>query len=80
MTAKVSFKVSGGEPFDMEVEKSSSVLDLKKKCEEKVKLAPEDQRIIYKGKILKDDQILADLGVDDGHTIHLVKGPNLSFF
>ena len=51
------------------------MLDVKKQCEEQTKLAPEDQRLIYKGKILKDGDVLSALGVTDGHTMHLVKGP-----
>lgn len=34
---------------------------------------PESQRLIYSGKVLKDDQILSSYGIANGHTIHLVK-------
>ncbi|XBH58496.1 hypothetical protein VPH35_079918 [Triticum aestivum] len=32
------------------------------------------QRLIYKGRILKDDQTLASYGVEADHTIHMVRG------
>nr|BAK06552.1 predicted protein [Hordeum vulgare subsp. vulgare] len=32
------------------------------------------QRLIYKGRILKDDQTLASYGVETDHTIHMVRG------
>ncbi|THU65738.1 hypothetical protein C4D60_Mb05t06800 [Musa balbisiana] len=33
----------------------------------------EQQRLIYKGRILKDDQTLVSYGVESDHTIHLVR-------
>ena len=41
------------------------MLDVKKQCEEQTKLAPEDQRLIYKGRILKDGSALGDYAVTD---------------
>ncbi|KAL0350228.1 UNVERIFIED_CONTAM: Ubiquitin domain-containing protein DSK2b, partial [Sesamum radiatum] len=32
------------------------------------------QRLIYKGRILKDDQTLQSYGLEDDHTVHLVRG------
>lgn len=34
----------------------------------------EQQRLIYKGRILKDDQTLHSYGLDADHTVHLVRG------
>lgn len=31
-------------------------------------------RLIYKGRILKDDQTLTDFKIEDGGQVHLVKG------
>lgn len=31
-------------------------------------------RLIFKGRILKDDQTLPDFKIEDGLTVHLVKG------
>lgn len=38
----------------------------------------EQQRLIYKGRILKDDKTLESYGLESDHTIHLVRGAALS--
>lgn len=50
------------------------MLDLKKTCAEKCEYAVEDQRLIFKGKVLKDEQTLVEYKIEDGLTVHLVKG------
>ena len=37
-------------------------------------MAAEEMRLIYKGKILKDEMTLVDYKITDGMTVHLVKG------
>jgi len=34
----------------------------------------EEMRLIFKGKILKDENTLAEYKIEDGVTVHLVKG------
>ncbi|CAA2978278.1 ubiquitin domain-containing DSK2a-like [Olea europaea subsp. europaea] len=34
----------------------------------------EQQRLIYKGRILKDDQTLVSYGLQADHTVHMVRG------
>ncbi|XP_042393874.1 large proline-rich protein bag6-like isoform X1 [Zingiber officinale] len=36
----------------------------------------EQQRLIFRGKVLKDDQLLSDYHLEDGHTLHLVARPD----
>eukprot|EP00916_Digyalum_oweni_P027504 GHVL01044995.1.p1 GENE.GHVL01044995.1~~GHVL01044995.1.p1 ORF type:complete len:361 (+),score=70.30 GHVL01044995.1:47-1084(+) len=70
----VTFKVSGGTQFDMELLPSMTIQDVKNAAEEKCDLKAEHQRLIYKGRILKDADTIETLKVADGHTMHLVKG------
>lgn len=51
-----------------------SVLDLKKAIAEKSEVEAERQRLIYSGRVLKDDDILSVYKIQPGHTIHMVKG------
>jgi ubiquilin len=75
--ANITFKVSGQNTnFDMEADTQLTVLDLKLLLEDKANLASGDMRLIYKGKILKDTEILIDMGVISGHTMYVVHGPN----
>ncbi|CRH00005.1 ubiquitin domain-containing protein DSK2, putative [Plasmodium relictum] len=73
MVINVSFKVTGGKEFTIEIEPNITVLDLKKKCSEHVDIPVEAQRIIFKGKILKDKESLSTYNVSDGNTMHLVR-------
>ncbi|KAL8432851.1 hypothetical protein Efla_007694 [Eimeria flavescens] len=72
-TARVSFKVSGGTQFALDVEEDWSVRTLKEKCQEKTAIPVAAQRLIYKGRILKDDDLISSQGLKDGHIMHLVK-------
>jgi len=49
------------------------VLQLKQACESKVSLPPDQQRLIFKGRILKDEQTLESFKIENGVTVHLVK-------
>ena len=41
-------------------------------------MAVDEIRLIFKGKILKDEQILSEYKIEDGVTVHLVKGKSAS--
>lgn len=73
---KLTMKQSSGQQFEVTIkEEGSTVLDLKQACAEKAGggMTPEEIRLIYKGKILKDDNTLVDYKIADGDTVHLVK-------
>ncbi|KAI4838258.1 ubiquitin domain-containing protein DSK2 [Plasmodium brasilianum] len=73
MTINVSFKVTGGKEFTIAIEPDITVLELKQKCAEHVDIPVESQRLIFKGKILKDKESLTVYNVADGNTMHLVR-------
>lgn len=47
---RVSFKVSGGTQFTLDVDEQWTVKALKERCEEKANIPVSAQRLIYKGK------------------------------
>jgi hypothetical protein len=47
---KINIRQSSGEQFEVSVAADASVAELKKACEGDCKLAPESQRLIFKGK------------------------------
>jgi ubiquilin len=72
---KITIRQSSGDQFEVEVSAKASVLDLKKACAEKqTSIIAEEMRLIFKGKILKDEMTLDEYKITDGLTIHLVKG------
>lgn len=56
------------------VNKFTSVGELKQKLAEPSTIPAERQRLIYSGRVLKDDQTVDFYKIKDGHTVHLVQG------
>jgi hypothetical protein len=46
---KLTIRQSSGEQFEVEVNASATVLELKQACNEGCKLSPDQQRLIFKG-------------------------------
>ena len=57
----ITIKALTGKDFKVSINNSLSVLDLKKACFEKCKVPAEQQKIIFRGKILKDGDIISKL-------------------
>lgn len=75
--ATVTFHVksSGGQKYTLSLPLSTTTLDLKNKLagEEYANVPASAQRLIYSGKVLKDNETLASHNVKEGNTMHLVK-------
>jgi ubiquilin len=71
----IKIRASNETRYSLTLPESTTVLELKNKLStaEYADTPPERQRLIYSGKILKDDDTLASWKIKDGHTIHLVK-------
>ena len=55
------------------VESSTSILELKAKIEDEMKIPVSAQRLIYSGRVLKDSDTFGSIGAIEDVTIHLVK-------
>lgn len=80
-TIELFVKGSNELKISVEIDTDNSVLQLKQKIEEKLKdtdtSAPaETQRLIYAGKVLKDEDLLSTYKLESKHTIHLIRGKN----
>jgi len=75
--ATVTFHVksSGGQKYTFTLPLSTTTLDLKNKLAtpEYANVPASAQRLIYSGKVLKDNDTLASHHVKEGNTMHLVK-------
>ena len=75
--ASVTFHVksSGGQKYTVTLPLSTTTIDLKNKLatEEYANVPASAQRLIYSGKVLKDNDTLASHNVKEGNTMHLVK-------
>ncbi|XP_051140935.1 ubiquitin domain-containing protein DSK2a-like [Andrographis paniculata] len=70
----LNIRCSNGSKFVVEVKLSSTIENFKSILAQKCEIPPQQQRLIYKGRILKDDQTLQSYGLEADHTVHLVRG------
>ncbi|KAL6965173.1 hypothetical protein U1Q18_036226 [Sarracenia purpurea var. burkii] len=85
-TAESSMGISGGEEVTITIRSSNgSKLSVRTRLEAKVvefktviaqncDVSADQQKLIYKGRILKDDQTLASYGLQADHIVHMVRG------
>ncbi len=71
MPININIKGSNEARFNISIELSETVLDLKKKIETAATsdpTPPESQLLIYSGRIMKDEDPLSTYKLADGHT------------
>ncbi|KAF3321124.1 ubiquitin domain-containing protein DSK2a-like isoform X2 [Carex littledalei] len=71
--ATVHIRCSNGNKFSVQTELDATVRAFKTTVATSCDVPAEQQRLIYKGRILKDEQTLSSYGVEADHTIHLVR-------
>lgn len=69
----ITIKCSNADKADISCNTGVTIAELKNLVAEKLNIPPTQQRLIYKGRILKDESTLEQYDVQTGHTIHLVK-------
>jgi len=71
---KITIKTISGKVYQLEdVEADLTVEKLKILAEKETEIVPDCQRLIFKGKVLKNEQTLADAKLSDGDCIIVVK-------
>ncbi|XP_024931996.2 ubiquitin domain-containing protein DSK2a isoform X1 [Ziziphus jujuba] len=70
----VNIRCSNGNKFTVTITLDSTVGSFKDVLSQKCDIPTDQQRLIYKGRILKDDQTLQSYGLEADHTVHLVRG------
>ncbi|XP_030763441.1 NEDD8-like [Sitophilus oryzae] len=61
-----------GDERMIDVEPSDKIIVLKEKLEEKEGIPPQQQRLIFQGKQLKDDKAISSYKLKPGAVLHLV--------
>lgn len=70
----INIRCSNGSKFSVRVRLEATVAEFKAVLAGSCDIPAEQQRLIYKGRILKDDQTLASYGLQADHTVHMVRG------
>lgn len=71
-TIEIKIKTMDSQTYTLQVDKQMPVPALKERVASVTGVVTEHQRLICRGKVLKDDQLLSAYHVEDGHTLHLV--------
>ena len=67
----VVFVKKGEDKTEFPLDLSQTVLQLKEAVKEKLGIAVESQKMVFQGKVLKDDQTLGEANIKKGYTIQL---------
>ncbi|XP_071692297.1 ubiquitin domain-containing protein DSK2b-like [Rutidosis leptorrhynchoides] len=70
----LNIRCSNGNKFSVRSTLQSTVVAFKDLIAQNCDVPANQQRLIYKGRILKDDQTLDSYGLQADHTIHMVRG------
>ncbi|CAL9049272.1 unnamed protein product [Musa banksii] len=71
-TVEIKIKTLDSQTYTLRVDKSVPIPKLKEQIATVTGVISDQQRLICRGKVLKDDEILSAYHVEDGHTLHLV--------
>ncbi|XP_030512911.1 ubiquitin domain-containing protein DSK2b-like isoform X2 [Rhodamnia argentea] len=74
----INVRCSNGAKIAVRASLESTIGAFKSALARDCEVPADQQRLIYKGRILKDDQTLASYGLQADHTVHMVRGSPLS--
>jgi ubiquitin len=69
---QIFVKTLDGKTMTLEVGADDSIQNIKKKIQAKQFIPEDQQRLVFSGKELTDDQTLGDYNIADESTLHLV--------
>lgn len=72
-TLEINIKTLDSHMYNFRVEKNMPVSSFKGKIADQIGVPVGQQRLIFRGKVLKDEHLLSEYHVENGDTLHLVQ-------
>ncbi|XP_063427410.1 uncharacterized protein LOC134710924 [Mytilus trossulus] len=69
---RIFIKTLTGKTTSIQIDRRCTIWDLKHAIQDKGGIAPDQQRLVYKGQQLTDDCTLDDYGITDEDTLHMI--------
>ncbi|KAI8822896.1 ubiquitin-like polyubiquitin-binding protein [Fimicolochytrium jonesii] len=70
----IKIKQANETAFSVSINTTASVADLKQKIADHADVPTTQQRLIFAGKVMKDEEKIETYKMQDGNTVHMVKG------
>lgn len=69
---QIKVKTLTGRDMPLDVEPQDKIIRIKEMMEEKEGISPAQQRLVFNGSQLNDDQTVQEAGIQAGASLHLV--------
>lgn len=72
---RIAIKTVNNDLYNLTVDSGIRIEDLKERVQEATTVSASRQRLIYRGRVLLDENTVRDYNIEDGHTVHMVARP-----